>query len=101
MGRESRGGLSQRFCAQPTPQEAGAGCRLLPRSSMRGEVLEGLSSRTGHDAALTTLLPLVKALNPFGVQIRYPGMSATVTEAKDALKTVRRLRTVLRRALGL
>lgn len=54
-----------------------------------------------HDPALATHLPLVKALNPFGVQIRYPGMSATVAEAKDALKTVRRLRTEMRRALGL
>ena len=54
-----------------------------------------------HEAALATHLPLVQALNPFGVQIRYPGMSATVAEAKDAVKTVRRLRTVMRRVLGL
>ena len=54
-----------------------------------------------HDAGLATHLPLVQALNPFGVQIRYPGMSATVAEAKDALKTVRRLRTEMRSALGL
>ena len=54
-----------------------------------------------HDAALATHLPLVKALNPFGVQIRYPGMSATVAEAQGSLKTVRRMRTVMRRALGL
>ena len=54
-----------------------------------------------HDAALATHLPLAQALNPFGVQIRYPGMSATVAEAKDAIKTVRRLRTVMRRVLGL
>ena len=54
-----------------------------------------------HDAALATHLPLAQALNPFGVQIRYPGMSVTVAEANDALKTVRRLRTAMRRALGL
>ena len=53
-----------------------------------------------HEAALSTQLPIVQALNPFGVQIRYPGMSATVAEAKDAVKTVRRLRTVMRRVLG-
>ena len=53
-----------------------------------------------HDAALATHLPIVQALNPFGVQIRYLGMSATVTEAKDAVTTVRRLRTVMRRALS-
>ncbi len=54
-----------------------------------------------HDATLATQLPLVRALNPYGVQIRYPGTSATVAEAKNAVKTMRRLRTVLRRKLGL
>lgn len=54
-----------------------------------------------HDAVLATHLPIAQALNPFGVQIRYPGMSATVAEAKDAVKSVRRLRTVMRQVLGL
>ena len=54
-----------------------------------------------HEAALATHLPIVQAPNPFGVQIRYPGMSATVVEAQDAVKTTRRLQTVMRRALGL
>lgn len=54
-----------------------------------------------HDTTLAARLPLVQTLNPYGVLIRYPGMSATVAEAKDAVQTVRRLRSVLRRKLGL
>lgn len=54
-----------------------------------------------HDSTLAALLSLVQILNPYAVLIRYPGMSATVTDAKDAVKTMRRLRTVLRRKLGL
>jgi len=60
-----------------------------------------LSLCTVHDATLAALLSLAQALNPYAVLIRYPGMSATVADAKDAVKTMRRLRTVLRRKLGL
>ena len=38
---------------------------------------------------------------PHAVLIRYPGMTATVAEAKDAINAVRRLRTVVRRKLRL
>jgi HEPN domain-containing protein len=54
-----------------------------------------------HDATLTPRLPLVQVLNPYAVLIRYPGMTATVAEAKDAINAVRRLRTVVRRKLRL
>ena len=54
-----------------------------------------------HDAALATRLPLVQVINPYAVLIRYPGMTATVAEAKDAVNAMRRLRTVVRRKLGL
>ncbi|MDQ3812463.1 MAG: HEPN domain-containing protein [Armatimonadota bacterium] len=54
-----------------------------------------------HDAALIKHLPLVEALDPYGVQYRYPAISATEAEAKDAVRTMRRLRTILRRSLGL
>ncbi|MCZ6675769.1 MAG: hypothetical protein O7E52_00815, partial [Candidatus Poribacteria bacterium] len=52
------------------------------------------------EATLARHLPMVQALNPYGVLIRYPGISATVTESKEAVKTMRRLRAVLRRRLG-
>jgi len=60
-----------------------------------------LNLGTMQDAALAARLPLVQVLNPYGVLIRYPGMSATVAEAQEAVKTVRRLRTALRHRLGL
>jgi HEPN domain-containing protein len=54
-----------------------------------------------YDATLTARLPLVHVLNPYGVLIRYPGMTATVAEAQAAVHAMRRLRTILRRTLGL
>ena len=54
-----------------------------------------------HDVTFTARLPLVQVLNPYGVLIRYPGMTATVAEALEAVRTVRLLRTILRRKLGL
>ena len=54
-----------------------------------------------YDATLTARLPLVYVLNPYGVLMRYPGMTATVAEAQAAVHAMRRLRTILRRTLGL
>jgi HEPN domain-containing protein len=54
-----------------------------------------------YDAAFTARLALVRILNPYGVLIRYPGMTATVAEAQESVHTARRLRTILRRKLGL
>jgi HEPN domain-containing protein len=65
------------------------------------DLVQLLNLCTLHDATLTTYLPLAKVLNPYGVLMRYPGMSATVAESKDAVKTMRRLRTVFRNRLGL
>jgi HEPN domain-containing protein len=54
-----------------------------------------------YDAPLTAQLPLVHVLNPYGVLIRYPGMTATVAEAQAAVHAMRRLRTILRHTPGL
>lgn len=54
-----------------------------------------------HDATLIVRLPLVQILTPYAVLIRYPGMTATVAEAKEAVKAMRLLRTVVRRKLAL
>lgn len=54
-----------------------------------------------YDGTLAKYMSLVQVLNPYSVLIRYPGLSATVAEAKDAVQAVRRLRLVLRRRLGL
>ena len=40
-------------------------------------------------------------LQPYAVDVRYPGFSATVEEAKEAVKIMKRLRTALRQQLGL
>ena len=69
-----------------------------PRSHDLEELLDLCAA---YDATLNQWLALVQFLNPYGVQIRYPGTSATIANAKDAVKTMRRLRTVLRRKLGL
>lgn len=49
----------------------------------------------------TVLQPLLIFLNPFAVIYRYPGISATKTDAKDALKNCREVRRVIRIGFGL
>ncbi len=58
-------------------------------------------NRRRRDPLLGALASLIKALDPHSVLTRYPGASATVTEAKDALAVVRTARRVLRKRLGL
>ena len=53
-----------------------------------------------YEAKLSALLPLVRFLDPFSVQFRYPGDAATELQARDALSTLRRLRRSMRRILG-
>ncbi|MBI1926620.1 HEPN domain-containing protein [Candidatus Poribacteria bacterium] len=69
--------------------------------SLTHDLEQLLKACVQHDTTLIRWLPSVQFLNPYGVLIRYPGRSATVAEAKNAVKTMRRLRTVLRRKLGL
>jgi len=47
------------------------------------------------------LQPFLIALNPFSVIYRYPGMSATKADARDALKNSRIVREVIRKSFGL
>ena len=54
-----------------------------------------------HDPALGVLVADARILNPYGVLIRYPGLSATKVDAAAALSAVRRVRRVVRRSLGL
>lgn len=41
------------------------------------------------------------ALNPYGIDIRYPGLQATVAEAKEAIKAMKEVRKFVRARLGL
>ncbi len=43
----------------------------------------------------------LRMLNPFSVQFRYPGESATLDESRIALKTMRRVRKFFREKFGL
>lgn len=47
------------------------------------------------------LQPFLILLNPFAVAYRYPGISATKVDAKDALGNCREVRRIIRTALGL
>jgi HEPN domain-containing protein len=49
----------------------------------------------------TVLQSFLILLNPFAVVYRYPGVSATKPDAKDALKSCREVRRVIRRSFGL
>ena len=40
-------------------------------------------------------------LNPFGVEIRYPGASTTVTDAREAVVAMKQIRKFVRAKLGL
>lgn len=47
------------------------------------------------------LQPFLISLNPFAVAYRYPGISATRADSKDALKNCREVRRVIRTSFGL
>ena len=49
----------------------------------------------------TVLQSFLIFLNPFSVAYRYPGISATKTDAKDALKNCREVRRAIRIGFGL
>jgi hypothetical protein len=53
-----------------------------------------------YDSTLLALIPTATALNQYSVDYRYPGLSATRANAQDALKAARRIRTILRKKLG-
>jgi HEPN domain-containing protein len=49
----------------------------------------------------TVLQPSLILLSPFAVAYRYPGISASKADAKDALKNCREVRRVIRTGFGL
>jgi HEPN domain-containing protein len=53
------------------------------------------------EPAWIVLQPFLIFLNPFAVAYRYPGISATKVDAKDALRNCREVRRIIRTALGL
>lgn len=53
-----------------------------------------------NDPWVVALRQDARHLSPYAVTTRYPGTSATPDDARAALQAVRRIRRVLRRALG-
>ena len=41
------------------------------------------------------------ALNPYGIDVRYPGLEATINDARDAVRAVQEVRKFVRAKLGL
>ena len=56
---------------------------------------------TDIDSGLTSLQDDLIRLEPYAVEIRYPGENATVEESKEAVKYMRRVRRVMRSRLGM
>lgn len=53
------------------------------------------------DISLERVREDLTTLQPYAVEVRYPGFSATNEEAKEAVRLLRRLRILLRQKLGL
>jgi HEPN domain-containing protein len=47
------------------------------------------------DASLNSIYDLLEQLNPYSVEFRYPGSSATMKEAKQAVQVMKKARGVL------
>lgn len=54
-----------------------------------------------HDATLAPLRRSLRALTPYAVNFRYPGVRATTRRMQTALHQAERVRTELRARLGL
>jgi HEPN domain-containing protein len=52
------------------------------------------------DPALNSILPLARALDPYSVTTRYPGVTLTPSDADTAVKLLRSLRKTMRKKLG-
>lgn len=61
--------------------------------------LEALLAQAVPDVRLVH--DYLKPLNPYGVDIRYPGLQATAKEAKEAIRAMKEVRKFVRAKLGL
>ncbi len=61
--------------------------------------LEGLLAKIDTDARL--IHEPLRNRNPYGVDIRYPGIETSMAEAKTAVKSAREVRRFVRAKLGL
>lgn len=96
------------------PDAASFFCQQCVEKYLKARLVEaGIGFPRTHDLLLllNLCLPIeplwsayatvVDDLSDFAVDFRYPGHSATLSEAKQALKNCRSIRTEVRRSLGL
>jgi HEPN domain-containing protein len=60
------------------------------------DLLDLLAILTENEPLLDVLKPELRILNPFSVQFRYPGESATVKESQKALTAMKHVRKYLK-----
>ncbi|MGD0886937.1 MAG: HEPN domain-containing protein [Thermodesulfovibrionales bacterium] len=60
------------------------------------DLIELLTILAEKEPSLNTLTPELRILNPFSVQFRYPGESATVEESLKALAAMKHVRSLLK-----
>ncbi|MGH2593188.1 MAG: HEPN domain-containing protein [Anaerolineae bacterium] len=53
------------------------------------------------DADVQLINAYLAILNPYGIDIRYPGLEATVKDARDAVQAMKEIRKFVRSKLGL
>ena len=61
--------------------------------------LEDLAARTDPDVKM--IHDHLAILNPYGIDVRYPGLEATVSDARTAVKSLKEVRKFVRSRLGL
>jgi HEPN domain-containing protein len=52
------------------------------------------------DADAQLLTPMFAVLNPYGIDVRYPGIQATATDAREAIQAMKTVRKFVRAKLG-
>ena len=53
------------------------------------------------DADILLIAPALDTLNPYGIDVRYPGLEATTKDAREAVSAMKTVREFVRPKLGL
>jgi HEPN domain-containing protein len=98
----------------PTPNAVCFHCQQCAEKYLKALLVKGgvMFSRThdlrelrrlalGVEPSVDLVTDLLLQLNPYAVELRYPGEEATVQEARDAVAALREVRRFVRGRLGL
>lgn len=104
----------QRQRKEPLPDTVCYHCQQCAEKYLKaylesqGETIERTHDLSRLLRACVTLEPKFQScnasvviLNPYGIDIRYPGMDATVSDAEDTVKAIKELRRIVRRIMEL